>query len=74
MKKILDWNKYLETAAKAVAEGIVMLKNDNNALPLDSEEEISVFGRIQLNYYKSGTGSGRYGKRFKGNRNSRWSY
>ena len=58
MKKILDWNKYLETAAKAVAEGIVMLKNDNNALPLDSEEEISVFGRIQLNYYKSGTGSG----------------
>lgn len=58
MKKILDWYKYLETAAKAVAEGIVMLKNDNNALPLDSEEEISVFGRIQLNYYKSGTGSG----------------
>lgn len=58
MKKILDWNKYLETAAKAVAEGIVMLKNDNNALPLAPEEEVSVFGRIQLNYYKSGTGSG----------------
>lgn len=58
MKKILDWNKYLETAAKAVAEGIVMLKNDNNALPLAPEEEVSIFGRIQLNYYKSGTGSG----------------
>lgn len=58
MKKLLDWNKYLETAAKAVEEGIVMLKNDNDALPLDPEEEISVFGRIQLNYYKSGTGSG----------------
>ncbi len=35
-----------------------MLKNDNNALPLDASEEIAVFGRIQLHYYKSGTGSG----------------
>ncbi|MBR3281800.1 MAG: glycoside hydrolase family 3 protein [Ruminococcus sp.] len=58
MKKILDWNKYLETAAQAVAEGIVMLKNDNNALPLEKNSVVSVFGRIQLHYYKSGTGSG----------------
>lgn len=58
MNKVLDWNKYLETAAKTVAEGIVMLKNENNALPLDLNEEIAVFGRIQLHYYKSGTGSG----------------
>ena len=35
MKKTLDWNKYLEVAAKTVAEGIVMLKNVNNALPLN---------------------------------------
>lgn len=58
MMKTLDWNKYLETAEKTVAEGIVMLKNDNNALPLKSDETVSVFGRIQLHYYKSGTGSG----------------
>ena len=58
MKKTLDWNKYLEVAAKTVAEGIVMLKNDNNALPLNKSDEVAVFGRIQLNYYKSGTGSG----------------
>ncbi|MBR3759845.1 MAG: glycoside hydrolase family 3 protein [Ruminococcus sp.] len=58
MKKILDWNKYLEKAAETVSEGIVMLKNDNNALPLPENEIISVFGRIQLHYYKSGTGSG----------------
>lgn len=56
--KTLDWNKYLETAEKTVAEGIVMLKNDNNALPLKSDKTVSVFGRIQLHYYKSGTGSG----------------
>lgn len=58
MNRILKWNEYLETAANAVAEGIVMLKNDNSALPLNKFDEVAVFGRIQLNYYKSGTGSG----------------
>lgn len=58
MKRTLDWNHYLSAAAKAVAEGIVMLKNDNGTLPLRKDEEVAVFGRIQLHYYKSGTGSG----------------
>lgn len=58
MERILDWNKYLDTAAKMVSEGIVMLKNENNALPLDTDKEVAVFGRIQFHYYKSGTGSG----------------
>ncbi|MDE6101790.1 MAG: glycoside hydrolase family 3 C-terminal domain-containing protein [Ruminococcus sp.] len=35
--KTLDWNKYLETAEKTVAEGVVMLKNENNALPLKKD-------------------------------------
>ena len=58
MKKILDWNRYLETAAQTAAEGIVMLRNDNSALPLRKDDRVAVFGRIQLHYYKSGTGSG----------------
>ena len=58
MSKILDWKKYEEKAAEAVAEGVVMLENKNAALPLDGEKPIAVFGRIQLDYYKSGTGSG----------------
>ncbi len=58
MAKTLDWNKYLDTAADVVSEGIVMLKNENKALPLDKNEEIALFGRIQFTYYKSGTGSG----------------
>lgn len=56
--KTLDWNKYLEKAAETAAEGVVMLKNDNGVLPVSKDEEIAVFGRIQLDYYKSGTGSG----------------
>ncbi|MBQ9898386.1 MAG: glycoside hydrolase family 3 protein [Ruminococcus sp.] len=58
MNRILDWSKYLEIAAKTVSEGIVMLKNRDRALPLRKDDVVSVFGRIQLDYYKSGTGSG----------------
>lgn len=58
MKKILDWNRYTEKAVQTVSEGIVMLINKNNVLPLKKEKEVAVFGRIQLHYYKSGTGSG----------------
>lgn len=57
MKRTLDWDKYLETSARAVSGGIVMLKNDG-ALPLKQGGTVAVFGRIQLHYYKSGTGSG----------------
>ena len=57
MKFVLDWKEYAEIARRAVAEGCVLLKNDN-ALPLKKDSKISVFGRIQFDYYKSGTGSG----------------
>ncbi|MGM9645658.1 MAG: glycoside hydrolase family 3 C-terminal domain-containing protein [Eubacteriales bacterium] len=43
---------------KAASEGIVLLKNEKNVLPLEKGETVSVFGRIQRDYYKSGTGSG----------------
>ena len=55
---VLDWNEYCKLAEKAVAEGIVLLKNDNHVLPLPKDSKTAVFGRIQSHYYKSGTGSG----------------
>ena len=55
---IMDWEKYTVLARQAAAEGVVLLRNENNTLPLREGEKISVFGRIQFNYYKSGTGSG----------------
>ena len=55
---LLDWEKYLEKARQAISEGCVLLKNDNNTLPLPAKAKVSVFGRIALHYYKSGTGSG----------------
>ena len=57
-KYYLDMEKYKELAAQAVAEGCVLLKNTGNTLPVRKGERVSVFGRIQLDYYKSGTGSG----------------
>lgn len=50
--------KLAKVARRAGAEGIVMLKNENNCLPFRQGEVISVFGRIQKHYFKSGTGSG----------------
>lgn len=55
---VLDWDKYAETARRAAAEGAVLLRNENGALPVAPGAVISVFGRIQFHYYKSGTGSG----------------
>ena len=56
-KYVINWEKYASLARQAAAEGAVLLKNDDQALPL-KKETISVFGRIQFHYYKSGTGSG----------------
>ena len=57
MKKILDWNVYGDIARQAIAEGCVLLEN-KDLLPFKKDSCISVFGRIQNSYFKSGTGSG----------------
>ncbi|MBO4705262.1 MAG: glycoside hydrolase family 3 protein [Spirochaetaceae bacterium] len=58
MKHILDWNKYIEKSREVVSEGCVLLENKKSILPLKKDAKIAIFGRAQLNYYKSGTGSG----------------
>lgn len=57
-KKSYSIEKYAETARQAVAEGIVMLRNEDRVLPLPAGSRIALFGRSQFCYYKSGTGSG----------------
>ncbi len=47
-----------ELSRNAATEGIVLIKNENNMLPIHAQEVLSVFGRCQINYYRSGTGSG----------------
>ncbi len=43
---------------KTAAEGAVLLKNRGNLLPLSDGTRVALFGRVQTDYYKSGTGSG----------------
>ena len=56
--RVLDFEKYTAKARQAVAEGQVLLQNQNHVLPLPKGSHVAVFGRMQLHYYKSGTGSG----------------
>ncbi|UNK18754.1 glycoside hydrolase family 3 C-terminal domain-containing protein [Paenibacillus sp. N3/727] len=49
---------FAEFSRRVAAEGAVLLKNEGQVLPIQKNENVSVFGRTQVNYYRSGTGSG----------------
>lgn len=53
-----NMKRYADLARQTAAEGAVLLKNEGRILPLKKGCKIAVFGRSQLNYYKSGIGSG----------------
>ena len=54
----MKMNKHREFCRRAAADGMVLLKNDNQVLPLDKKHKIAVFGRGQYMTVKSGEGSG----------------
>jgi beta-glucosidase len=45
-------------ARAAAAEGIVLLKNENRTLPIKPADKVAVFGRVAINYFAVGYGSG----------------
>ncbi|WP_141505368.1 glycoside hydrolase family 3 C-terminal domain-containing protein [Paenibacillus luteus] len=49
---------FAEFSRTVAAEGAVLLKNEGQVLPLRDGENVAIFGRTQVNYYRSGTGSG----------------
>ncbi len=49
---------FASVARAAAAEGCVLLRNENAALPLEDGCRVAVFGRTQMNDFKSGLGSG----------------
>ncbi len=50
--------KHTQLSRKAATEGMVLLKNKNNALPLKKGEKIALFGKATIEYIKGGGGSG----------------
>lgn len=49
---------FAEFSRSVAADGAVLLKNEDQVLPLADGERVALFGRTQINYYRSGTGSG----------------
>ncbi len=54
----LDYKKYAQAIRNAVAESVVLLKNDKCTLPIKQDEKLAIFGRAQIDTYYCGTGSG----------------
>jgi len=50
--------KHASLSRKAATEGMVLLKNENNALPLKKGEKVALFGKATIEYIKGGGGSG----------------
>lgn len=56
--KKFDIEQAKALALEGACEGIVLLENKNRALPLNTDEKIALFGRMQTHYLMLGTGSG----------------
>lgn len=50
--------EHLELSRKAAAEGMVLLKNEGNLLPLPSHSRVALLGKGIFDYVKGGGGSG----------------
>ena len=50
--------KHIRLSREAASEGMVLLKNENNALPLEKGTRVALFGKATIEYIKGGGGSG----------------
>jgi len=55
---LLAQQNLVSVSRQAAGEGIVLLENKEGILPLQAGEKVSLFGRCQIDTYRSGTGSG----------------
>lgn len=57
-KRVTACEEHIELSKNAAAEGMVLLKNENNALPLKRGYKVALFGKGTFDYVKGGGGSG----------------
>lgn len=56
--RITACKEHRDLSREAAAEGMVLLKNDNNVLPLAEGSRAALFGKATFDYVKGGGGSG----------------
>ena len=57
-KRVTASKEHIALSREAATEGMVLLKNINNALPLCKCEKVALFGKATIEYIKGGGGSG----------------
>lgn len=57
-KQMSDAQPLALVSRQAAREGIVLLRNHDKVLPITQSDKIALFGRCQIDTYRSGTGSG----------------
>ena len=56
--RVTAGKEHIQLSKEAAKEGMVLLKNENNVLPLKKGSRIALFGKGSFDYVKGGGGSG----------------
>ena len=57
-ERVTGSKAHIELSKEAAKEGMVLLKNENNVLPLSAGSKVALFGKGTVDYVKGGGGSG----------------
>ena len=57
-QRITASEKHIQLSREAAREGMVLLKNEDNVLPLKKGSRVALFGKATFDYVKGGGGSG----------------